>query len=192
MDSVLNYTNQLPEVEFIVSLDYNLEEFSDYECYEWGELYEVLGFYGNNPLIISGDTDFNLDGQFDHHLWNMLAGTTYSSYAIIDHHMVVRHLYDTPNYNDFVNVDLPILISNMHGCTDQDALNYNPSSVYSDNSCMYGDVNGDGVTNINDVINLVSMVLGMNADSSNDYNGDSNVDIFDILTLVNSIVSIGY
>ena len=52
----MNYTTQNEDVEFIVSLDYSLEEFSDYECLEWGNLYEELGLYGNNPLIIKSES----------------------------------------------------------------------------------------------------------------------------------------
>ena len=49
----MNYTNQNEDVEFIVSLDYNLEAFSEFECLEWGDLYEVYHKTPYDPKKIS-------------------------------------------------------------------------------------------------------------------------------------------
>ena len=160
MDSIMEYTNENSELEFIVSLDYNLEDFSDYECVEWGDLYETLGIYDNDPLIINGDTDFDYDGYYDHYIWNLFAGNSYSSYAILDHHMVVRHLLDFPDFNNFQNIYLPNLINEMYGCRNEFATNYNSSAVYNDNSCIFGgDFNQDNNIDINDVIILVNLII---------------------------------
>jgi len=180
----MNYTNQYEDIEFIVSLDYHLEEFSDFECLEWGDLYEDLGLYGNDPLIINGDTDFDSDGYYDHHIWNMFAGATYSSYAIIDHKMVVRYLFDEPNLDNFQNLYLPELANAMYGCTDFEAMNYSASYVYSNDSCVYSDINQDGITNVNDIIIILNMIINSDADNSGDLNIDGNVDILDILELL--------
>ena len=180
----MNFTNQDENIEFLVSLDYHLEEFSDYQCLEWGNLYEELGVYGNNPLIINGDTDFDSNGEYDHHIWNMFAGSTYSSYAIIDHRMVVRHLFDEPNLNNFQNIYLPELVDKMYGCTDFEAMNYSNSYVYSNDSCIYSDVNEDGVTDVNDIISILNMILDSNLQSFGDLNSDGNVDVLDILELL--------
>ena len=189
MDSLMEYTTQNQDLEFIVSLDYNLEAFSDYECLEWGELYETLGIYGHDPLILNGDTDFDSDGYYDHHLWNMFAGITYSSYAIIDHNMVVRYLFDSPNYNDFRNVYLPNLIDEMYGCTDIDAINYSHNVVYEDNSCIYGgDFNQDESIDINDVLILINMIIDIEIEANGDLNADGNTDILDIISLINLIL----
>ena len=186
----MNYTTQNEDIEFIVSLDYSLEEFSDYECLEWGDLYEELGVYDNDPLIVNGDTDFDSDGYYDHHIWNMFAGSTYSSYAIIDHNMVVRYLFDEPNLDNFQDLYLPELVSEMYGCTDFQAINYDSNSVYNDNSCIYdGDLNEDDIIDINDVILLLNMILNLELENSGDLNGDGNVDILDIIELVNIILN---
>ena len=186
----MEYTTQNQDVEFIVSLDYNLEEFSDYQCLEWGELYETLGIYDNDPLILNGDTDFDSDGYYDHHLWNMLAGTTYSSYAIIDHNMVVQYLFDSPNYNDFRYIYLPNLIDEMYGCTDPQAINYNSNAVYSNNSCIYGgDFNQDELIVVNDILILLNMIIDVGIEANGDLNADGNTDVLDIIALVNIILS---
>ena len=185
----MNYTNQNEDIEFIVSLDYSLEAFSDYECLEWGNLYEELGLYGNNPLILNGDTDFDSDGYYDHHIWNMFAGEAYSSYAIIDHNMVVRYLFDEPDLDNFQDLYLPELVSEMYGCTDPDANNFHPNYVYDDQSCIYGgDLNQDDVTDISDIIILINMIIEVELDSSGDLNADGNIDILDIIELVNIIL----
>ena len=185
----MNYTNQNEDIEYIVSLDYSLEEFSDFQCLEWGNLYEELGTYGNDPLILNGDTDFDSNGDYDHYIWNMFAGSTYSSYAIIDHNMVVRYLFDEPHLDNFQNIYLPGLVDEMYGCTDLDAINYDSNSVYDNNSCIYSDINEDGGTDINDIIFLLNMILDSELEESADLNNDQNIDILDIIQLVNIVLN---
>jgi len=108
---------------------------------------------------------------------------------MIDHNMVVQHLFNEPDYDSFLNLYLPDLLDGMYGCTDIDAANYNPSPVYSDNSCTYSDVNEDGATDINDIILLLNMILSLEFDSSVDFNSDGNLDILDIIELINIILN---
>ncbi len=131
MDQLIEVLEQHEDVQFLVSLDYSTNEADLYSCSEWADLYPQLGDYGNNPLIL--DTDPN------HHIWNMFAGSTYSAYAIIDHNMVVRYLFDMPNLYDFQYTYIPILIDAMYGCTDSNACNYDIGAIYDDESCNYGD-----------------------------------------------------
>ena len=185
----MEYTNQNSELEFIVSLDYNLEDFSDYECIEWGDLYETLGIYDNDPLIINGDTDFDYDGYYDHYIWNLIAGNSDSSYAILDHHMVVRHLLDFPDFNNFQNIYLPSLINEMYGCSNEFATNYISSAVYNDDSCIFGgDFNQDNNIDINDVIILVNLIIENQLGIDTDLNDDSNTDILDVISLISFII----
>ncbi len=185
----MNYTNSNEHIEFIVSLDYHLEAFSDFECLEWGELYQELGQYGNSPLILNGDTDFDSNGEYDHYIWNMFAGSSYSSYAIIDHNMIVRHLFDEPNLHDFQYIYLPTLVDKMYGCMDIDAINYDQNSVYENNTCIYSDLNQDENTDINDIIFLLNMILYSQLEEYADINEDENIDILDIIQLVNIVLN---
>ena len=63
--------------------------------------------------------------------------------------MVVRYLFDEPNLDNFQDLYLPELVSEMYGCTDFQAINYDSNSVYNDNSCLYdGDLNEDDIIDI--------------------------------------------
>ena len=115
---------EYPEVQFLVSLDYSSNDADLYSCSEWSELYNELGEYNNNPLIIDGDPE--------HYIWNMFAGSTYSAYVFIDHNMVVRYKFDMPNLYDFQYTYIPNMIDSMYGCTDSFACNYNENAVFDD------------------------------------------------------------
>ena len=94
MDELIEFINQEQYVKFFVSLDYIDVEPSYYNCQEWGDLYSELGSFGNTPLILNDDPD-------QQKIWNMFAGSTYSSYVLIDHNMTVRYKFDMPNFYDF-------------------------------------------------------------------------------------------
>ena len=131
MDQVIEVVEEYDEIQFLVSLDYTDTEPTLYSCNEWANLYIELGENDNNPLILSTDPL--------HQIWNMFAGYTYSAYAFIDHNMVLRYTFDTPNLNDFQNIYIPNLINGMYGCTDLSACNYDVNAVYNDGSCNYED-----------------------------------------------------
>ena len=119
----------------------------------------------------------------------MFAGSAYSSYAIIDHKMVVRYLFDEPDLNNFQDIYLPQLVDQMYGCTDPNAINYSDNYVYSNDSCTYSDINDDGSTDINDIIIILNMIINSEPDNSGDLNTDGNIDILDIIELVNIILN---
>ena len=63
--------------------------------------------------------------------------------------------------------------------------------VLQDESCLgiLGDINGDGIINILDVILVVNMILeSENSSELADMNGDGSVDILDVILLVNTIL----
>jgi hypothetical protein len=53
---------------------------------------------------------------------------------------------------------------------------------------LQGDVNGDGVINILDIVQLANMILSDDYQESADLNGDGNLNILDIVQLVNIIL----
>ena len=131
MDELVEVVENNNDIEFLVSLDYSSNEADLYSCSEWANLYTELGDYGNNPLILEGD--------LDHHIWNMFAASTYSAYALLDHNMVLRYKFDMPNLYDFQYTYIPLLTDAMYGCTDSNACNHNIGTVYDDGSCNYED-----------------------------------------------------
>ena len=139
MDELLEDINENEHLKFIVSLDNNEVNPMLYNCTEWGDLYSELGDFGNDPMILNGDEDLDGDGYPDNHIWNTLAGNTYSAYAFIDHNMVVRHLFETPNMIDFQYNYIPNLLDDLYGCTDENASNYDDSAGIDDGSCEYDD-----------------------------------------------------
>jgi hypothetical protein len=131
MDEIIEVMETHEEVQFLVNLDYSSHEADLYSCNEWASLYSELGEYDNNPLIVDGDPD--------HQMWNMFAGSTYSAYAMIDHNMVLQYKFDMPNLYDFQYTYIPILVESMYGCTDSNACNYDIGTVYDDGTCQYND-----------------------------------------------------
>ena len=116
MDELIEVIEEYDELQFFVSLDYSTDGEGLYSCSEWADLYEELGGYGNNPLILDTDPD--------HYIWNMFAGSNYSAYAFVDHNMVLRYKFDIPNLYNFQYIYIPNLIDAMYGCTDTEACNY--------------------------------------------------------------------
>jgi hypothetical protein len=51
-----------------------------------------------------------------------------------------------------------------------------------------GDINGDGILNILDIVSLVNLILTGNYEASGDINGDDLLNILDIVSLVNLIL----
>ena len=129
MDEIIEFVDEYDELQFLVSLDYSSNDADLYSCSEWADLYDELGSYNNNPLILNTDPDY--------YIWNMFAGSTYSAYAMIDHNMVLKYKFDMPNLYDFQYTYIPTLIEAMYGCIDSSACNYNEDAVIDDDSCQY-------------------------------------------------------
>ena len=53
---------------------------------------------------------------------------------------------------------------------------------------LAGDVNGDSLLNVQDIVIIVNMILSGETNSSADYNGDGDVNILDIVAIVQLIV----
>ena len=194
MDELLEDINGNEHLKFIVSLDYNEVDPMLYNCSEWGDLYSELGEFGNDPMILNGDDDLNDDGYPDHYIWNTFSpATTYSAYAFIDHNMVVRYMFDSPNVYNFQYDIFPSLLGDLYGCTDENASNYDDSAGIDDGSCNYnsitGDINGDNEVNILDIISLVNFILENDYEINGDLNNDGEINILDIVALANIILN---
>ena len=61
-------------------------------------------------------------------------------------------------------------------------------SFFSQYTSMLGDINGDQLINILDVILLVSVILDGEYIQSGDLNSDGSVDVLDIVSIVNIIL----
>ena len=54
---------------------------------------------------------------------------------------------------------------------------------------MQGDVNGDALVNVQDIVLIVNLVLSTGYDNSADINSDGIVNVLDIVQVVNIILS---
>ena len=102
---------------------------------------------------------------------------------------------DGSSYVDDCDVcdDDPSNDNECYGCMDLWALNYDPNSTISDDSCEYpniGDISMDGMLNVVDLVSLVGVVLdGEYYIEYMDINQDSYLNIIDIVILVDIILN---
>ena len=63
-----------------------------------------------------------------------------------------------------------------------------PDGNYCPEDILQGDITGDGIVNILDIIATVNLVLGSDYNNDADLNSDGNVDILDVILIVNIIL----
>ena len=54
---------------------------------------------------------------------------------------------------------------------------------------MLGDVNGDGVLNVGDIVLIVGLILNSGYDNYADMNQDGILNVIDVIDLINTILS---
>ena len=73
--------------------------------------------------------------------------------------------------------------------------NYHRTGIYiSENQCLAGDINNDGIFNVLDIVALVNFVIdssGITAEElcAADINSDGIINVLDIVSLVNLVIS---
>ena len=83
----------------------------------------------------------------------------------------------------------------MRSTGKQDLVNiYAQSITIEEAACDIGDVNGDGLVNVIDIVVLVNIIFGESASDSqlcaSDTNADGLINVLDVVNLVNYILSI--
>ena len=79
------------------------------------------------------------------------------------------------------------------GCTDTTALNFDPDASVNDGSCTYaGDLSGDGVLNVSDIVIIATVILfGTPTDLQillGDLDGDGQLTVVDVIMMVQLIL----
>ena len=103
----------------------------------------------------------------------------------------VSHPSLTPKFNGTPTFDLPTLPAGLAWDTS-DVTAINGVLRVVEGQVLKGDVNGDGVVDVEDVVGIVNMILGEPAENFNEANadvtGDGVVDVDDVVAVVNIIL----
>ncbi len=81
-----------------------------------------------------------------------------------------------------------------YGCTDPEAVNYDPSSNFEDDSCAYaGDFNGDGTTDVSDVVLIVDWIISNQLPTDDllltcDLTGEGEITVVDLVLIIQIII----
>ena len=123
-------------------------------------------------------SEFINESQIESWNWNFGDGTTVSnSYGFAEH-----------TYDQFGEYTVSLSVTNIYGETGE-----NHFETITIGTLLQGDVNGDAIVNILDVVMLVNFVLGSDTPSSleqsaADYNQDGVLNILDVVSTVNIIL----
>ena len=109
------------------------------------------------------------------------------------------YLNDNDNHgwdisDEVTEEELELIESTVYGCTDPEALNYNPNATEDNGTCVLpGDPNGDGLINVVDVVYIVNHIFGIATIPSSqwaasDINGDGFINIVDVVGVVNMVL----
>ena len=114
-----------------------------------------------------------------------------SDMGILDHPQTCNGIYNewelcTPELFESTDISMHAIVNNPEYKLPQLA----PDGNYCPNNLIVGDINGDSIVNILDVIQTVNMVLGVTeVNLIADLNSDSIVNVIDIIGIVNIIIN---
>ena len=94
----------------------------------------------------------------------------------------------SPYPRDFI-VDQEGVLQYANNEIDTEWMLYVLDELTGGNQGMQGDINGDGILNILDLVSLVNLVLSGNFEDFGDINGDEALNILDVVLLANLILN---
>jgi len=103
----------------------------------------------------------------------------------LDHILITNELFDELDNSDIQTIKIDEYIDGGWNEYDQNISDHRPVAIKLDfGSSINGDLNGDGVVNILDVVAAVNIVLSGEYQVSVDLNEDGSVDILDVILIV--------
>tara|TARA_Y100000310_G_scaffold343935_1_gene454034 strand:- start:1607 stop:5842 length:4236 start_codon:yes stop_codon:yes gene_type:complete len=168
-------------------------------------------YYGNNPDGVLGTWDSALEGEFQTYdidettidadgqlvTWENINLPIFSMRECLnptnDDNVTDACDNDAPEYQKYHKFELTVGID--ANATDTIMITVVKPMVYTGTGCSAGDLNGDGIWNVLDIVALANCVLASNcADSWNldcagDVNGDGTFTVLDMVALVNCILA---
>jgi len=174
-------------------------------CIDWAISYGDIHYeYADNnhvkfiTALFEGDPDGNDDDSWPTCAeWGQLPGTNFdnlvSAQIVDDNDFGLFNMFNSQNsIPSTVWLDHEMRVHKLGNNLNAWHINYNINEMLE--SCgslcdpLIGDVDGDGLLNIVDIIIIVDFIINDIYIQNADANNDNSVDIFDILILVNSIL----
>ena len=134
--------------------------------------------------------DWNGDGAGGYDPWDV-AGV---SNATKDHTLVRKASVDSGNGGDWASSAGTDVDDSEWEVYDQNTWDYLGSHTMGGDECTMGDVNGDGLVNVLDIVQIVAYIVDGDANFDTacaDNNGDGVVNVLDVVALVSDIVNGG-
>ena len=162
--AVSDYTISIPsDFSFLLDFVYSVNSVSFMELFDCNGIpIGESNYYGGNPQ--TADLYAYIEDAGDYVLLLTQAGVTsgnfnyqISALGLVDIFGCTSDLAD--NYNPMANIDDGSCL--IPGCTYFNSPNYNPDATYDDGTCDFidGDMNGDSILDILDVVILVNEIL---------------------------------
>ena len=103
----------------------------------------------------------------------------------LDHILITNELFDELDNSDIQTIKIDEYLDGGWNEYDQNISDHRPVALkLYFGSSINGDVNGDGVVNILDVVAAINIVLSGDYSTLADMNGDGSVDILDVILIV--------
>ena len=162
--AVSDYTISIPsDFSFLLDFVYSVNSVSFMELFDCNGIpIGESNYYGGNPQ--TADLYAYIEDAGDYVLLLTQAGVTsgnfnyqISALGLVDIFGCTSNLAD--NYNPMANIDDGSCL--IPGCTYVDSPDYHPDATYDDGTCNFieGDMNGDSILNVLDVVILVEQIL---------------------------------
>ena len=171
-------------------------------CLNMVKIYSYIVLFS---LLFSVDYESEIQPIFNNHcgnchLGNSAGGLNLSNYdnvissgSIVAGDHTASELYQRLILPESSNQDMPPAGSLTQAQIDLIADWIDEGALSEEASCSVdlGDVNGDGLLNVLDVVSLAQLVLGngsIDFDCAADYNDDDLINVLDIVSIVNAIL----
>ena len=103
----------------------------------------------------------------------------------LDHILITNELFDELDNSDIQTIKIDEYLDGGWNEYDQNISDHRPVALkLYFGSSINGDMNGDGILNIQDIILIITMVLSGDYSTLADMNGDRSVDILDVILIV--------